>query len=272
MSGLRFLHIPKTAGITLFGILRRQYPRKAYFTFSGDAATDIERFRSLPQDQRENIVLWVGHAPIKTGISQADSATVITLLRDPVSRVKSFCQHVFEGKSPHLRCDFPPESFDLGRFLDSGNPELSNLQTKMLINTQDCSRHLSFQEMPPLEAKDRALENLFDNVLSFGLQEHFDESLMLFTELLNWRVPVYDLRNMRSVARVLQFEQHHLDRISELNALDIEVYTAAKPRFLASLEANGINEAKLRRFRLIQRAASPLIARIARIWAKITKN
>ena len=64
--------------------------------------------------KEDRIVL--GHAPITTCIKEADSATIITFLRDPVERVKSFCQHVYEGKSLHLKDSFPPELFNLMHF------------------------------------------------------------------------------------------------------------------------------------------------------------
>lgn len=133
MQPLRFLHIPKTAGTTLLSILRRQYFGKKSFAFTGDITSDTKRFEALSEHDKENVMLFTGHAPIVTGIEKADNATTVTFLRDPISRVKSFCQHVAEGKSPYLIDDFSSETFSLDNFLESGNEELSNLQTKMLI-------------------------------------------------------------------------------------------------------------------------------------------
>src|SRR5271157_80678 len=130
MDRLRFLHMPKTAGSTFTSCLEYQYSGKGHFIFTGDIKSDINRYLNLSEPTRQNIKLFTGHAPILTGIADADSAKVITFLRDPINRVKSFIQHISEGKSP----EYLTGPFDLNRFLESGFSDLSNLQTKMLIN------------------------------------------------------------------------------------------------------------------------------------------
>ena len=133
MQYVRFFHIPKTGGSTFADILKRQYIFYDWFRFSGDIQSDLKRYLK----HNGHVRLFIGHAPLKTGIQIADYATMFTLLRDPVSRVKSFCQHVYEGKSKYLIDRFPPYSFDLDEFLDSGNHELSNLQAKLLSSDRD---------------------------------------------------------------------------------------------------------------------------------------
>jgi len=245
MNNLRFLHIPKTAGSTFSSILKKQYRGKANFIFTGDNALDHKRFRELTSDEQKAIVLFTGHAPVLTGIPEADNIDIITILRDPVSRVKSFCQHVSEGKSPHLVESFPPESFTLDEFLYSGNNEISNLQARMLI---DYERH----RVEPLvtsssreELKNRAQENLFEKIRCFGIQEYFDESLILFADTLGWSMPFYEYRNRKDINRLLKFEDRHIERIRELNEVDIAVYQAAKERFLNKIESDDYNMRKL---------------------------
>ena len=173
MELLRFLHIPKTAGTTFTAILQRQYFGKKMYVFTRPLDLEIKKYNSLPKDERDQIELFAGHAPIVTGINQADNATTITFLRDPVSRVKSFCQHVAEGKSPDYIVDFPPETFNLDEFLESGAWELSNLQSKMLINEPNSTPPVVFKYLSPSEAKDLALDNLFNKISFYGIQEYF---------------------------------------------------------------------------------------------------
>ena len=265
MQRLRFLHIPKTAGSTFSSMLRRQYLGKGHFVFSGFDDLDRERFAALPEAKKNRVVLFTGHAPLVTGVREADEATIITFLRDPVSRVKSFCQHVAEGKSPHLKEAFPPESFSLDAFLDSGNGELSNLQTKMLINGAQAASSVLIDKMSPAEARDLALENLFSRVHRFGLQEHFDESLMIFARALDWSTPLYAALNKKSTARMIDFEDRHLERIAELNALDIEVYEKAREYFRATLLPQ-VDPEKLERFRKLQRLASSPLQLLHRVY------
>lgn len=270
MKPIRFLHIPKTAGSTFRLILRRQYLGKMRFEFSGGLNSDIKRFKELSANDKNNIVLFLGHAPFKTGISSADNATIITFLRDPINRVKSFCQHVAEGKSMHLIDDFPPETFNLDKFLDSGNAELSNLQTKMLINPAEAGNQ-SLENLSSSEAKDAAIYSLLNDVSHFGLQEYFDESLIVFSTALNWKMPFYASLNKRNTSKLIHFDKHHLNRIAELNAIDIEVYNKAREHFLSILESELFTQAKLKRFQLINPAASIIIKSGKRISKLINK-
>lgn len=260
MEPLRFLHIPKTAGSTFTGILKRQYFGKKSFGFTGNITSDIKRFEALSENDRENVVLFTGHAPIVTGIKKADIATTITFLRDPISRVKSFCQHVSEGKSPYLIDDFPPETFSIDDFLESGNGELSNLQTKMLVNHGRCATPLLFENMSASEeTKDAALDNLFNKISHFGFQEYFDESLIVFSLALNWRMPLYASRNKKNTSKLIRFEKRHLKRIAELNAVDMEVYRLAKEQFIYIVNSVAFDKAKLKRFQLINTPVSFVI-------------
>ena len=84
------MHIPKTAGSTISSVLRRKYGLHDYFYLTGVMASGVQRFEALPASKRQSIRLFFGHAPLKTGLREADEATLITILRDPVRRVISF--------------------------------------------------------------------------------------------------------------------------------------------------------------------------------------
>ncbi len=275
MKRLRFLHIPKTAGRTLEEILRRQYfGRKNFalailrsqyfgkkiFGFTGDLALDLKQFEALSEYDRENLVLFYGHAPIVTGLKEADNVTTITLLRDPINRVKAYCQHIREGKSPYLINDFPPDSFNLDSFLESGTEELSNLQTKMLINNVNCASPLLINKMSTSEVIDTALDNLYNKISYFGLTEYFDESLIVFSSALNWGMPFYTPINLENTTKLIKFEERHIERIAELNAIDMDVYRLAKEHFIGILNSSAFDEAKLKRFQFINNTLySPVI-------------
>lgn len=256
MKRTRFLHIPKTAGSTFAHILMRQYRQGSHFAFQGEIIPDTQRYNKLTNQEKQEIQLFLGHAPIVTGIPDADKAVIITFLRDPIKRVMSFCQHASEGKAPYLLKDFPPESFRLDDFLDNGPLELSNLQTKMLINNSSCVSPALLQQMSPREAMDLALENLHTRVKCFGIQEYFDESLIHIYQSLNWSFPFYLSVNKKDAKHLLNFEQHHIDRIAELNSIDIEVYNAAKKQFLAFIRNKDFDRSKLQ----LLRRLNPLIS------------
>lgn len=162
-----------------------------------------------------------------------------------MSRVKSFCQHVSEGKSAYLRDAFPPSSFDLDRFLASGNLELENLQTKMLINEQSSDSPSLIATMSPSEAAEAALANLFGRIASYGVQEFFDESLVIFKQKFGWRQPVYVAANRPNPARLITFEEHQIKRIEELNAIDLQVFQSAREAFIERMESAAFDRSEL---------------------------
>jgi hypothetical protein len=255
MQRLRFLHIPKTAGSTFTYILQRQYRQTHHFKFSGFEDLDREKFADLSEDEKKKIGLFTGHTSFEAGIKEADEALTITFLRDPVSRVKSFCQHVFEGKSPHLINDYPPKNFNLDAFLCSGNPELFNLQTRILIETSETGSLDPFKMMTTSEARELAQENLFNKIFRFGIQEYFDESLLVFADSLNWAAPYYVSLNQKKKGGLLEFKSQHIEKILELNQLDLDLYQLAKKHFETDAIYR-VDRSKLEKFRKRQRLLS----------------
>jgi len=257
VNRLRFLHIPKTAGSTFWRILRNQYKGRNYFSFRGRIDLDRERYLALSEDEKDTIDLFVGHAPLLSGIREADEIPIITILRDPVSRVKSFCQHVSEGKSAYLLESNPPETFNLDAFLYSDNSELSNLQSRMLINYESNSSGLLINTMKQDQIIKKSIDNLFNRVTCYGLQEYFDESLVVFANKFGWRMPYYEYVNRKNNSRLLTFEKHHIARIIELNTIDIELYRVAREAFediIASEEKFG---KRFESFKRKQKLVSP---------------
>lgn len=232
MERVRFLHIPKTAGSTFACILLAQYGRRGYFHFLGEIEPDRQRWNSLSDAAKRKTRLFLCHSPLVTGIDAADRCRIITLLRDPVNRVKSFCQHVYEGKSPYLKKRFPPYSFTLDDLLESGELELDNLQVNMLAGTAGGGP----KQSPPLAGGDDLLETAWETLTRrmacYGLLEQFDATILLFKKKLGWTKNPYYIRiNRKRDERQLVFSDRHLERIRDLNRLDLALYDRAAEQF-----------------------------------------
>jgi hypothetical protein len=253
MHAIRFLHIPKTAGSTLSSILQRQYLGKKMFSLSGNPNIDEHNFSLRSEHYKANTRLFLGHSQIESEIERADTGIIITILRDPVERVKSFCQHAAEGKSEYLRDRFPPESFNLDDFLACGDISLSNLQTRFLIG------HAKFETLNKNEAIEQALENLFNKISYYGIQEHFDESLIIFSKALNWRLPVYIRKNTKNLNKSISFEQRHIKKIIELNEIDLAVYRKAKDHFIKIINSKSFDKEKLAKLQISNKKNKGLI-------------
>lgn len=254
MHAIRFLHIPKTAGSTLSSILQRQYLGNKMFSLSGDPNVDIQNFNLRSDQYKANTKLFLGHSQIISGIERADTGVIITILRDPVERVKSFCQHAAEGKSEYLREKFPPESFNLDEFLASEDISLSNLQSRFLLG------HSTFESLSKSDAIAQAIDNLFSKITLFGLQEYFDESLISFSTELNWRLPVYLIKNTKNPEKLINFESRHLKKINELNEIDLAVYNQAKAHFIKKINSEAFDKEKLAKLQMCNKNNQRLIS------------
>ena len=247
---IRFLHIPKTAGSTfddcLFIEYLRAYLLRQRFTFTGDIVADQARYRNLSPRIRQRIVICAGHAPRITGLSEIDSLPTVTLLRNPLERVKSFCRHVSEGKSPLIHSD-GHQCFDLDEFLASGRIQLNNFQSRMLLGETGYA-------LPPGSDEhlaQRAVELLRSELSCFGITEELERSLLMFRQVLGWRkLPIYRSRNSSNPQAMVNFEQRHIERIISLNQVDIRMYELATKLFYRQLAERCPDlEGELARFR-----------------------
>lgn len=224
---IRFFHIQKTAGTSLSRILARQYPGE-WFHCSGVTSADVERFRALSTADRSRLVGVNGHASLITGEPAIDELPTLTFLREPIARVKSFCQHVSEGKSAYLLESFPPDTFDLGAFIASGNTELMNLQTRMILGEGATAPVITgnFEA-----AAERAFERLRRRRVLVGFQEHFDASVVHLAREFRWTRPIPPKRlNQAGATRLLTFPDEVLATFREWNQADTHLYRLALRR------------------------------------------
>lgn len=248
---VRFLHVPKTAGTSVNGILETIYTAFEIFDFSGDVTSDLVRLRALAPADRSRLRLFRGHAPRYLREPDVDQARTFTLLREPVARVVSFCRHVAEGKSDYLRSSFPPEGFDLDKFLGSGCEELSNFQSRMLLGEGDYASIDSLRDDP------RALQDRLVKVINglrlAGIQEKFEESMLLLGRCFGWRVDLPRKRLNQAVSsREVHFSARHLERIRQLNDLDAKIYRLASETLSGLIKRNR-GKLLLDRWRLVLR-------------------
>ena len=79
--------------------------------------------------------------------------------------------------------------------------------------------------------------------------------MIIFSSALNWKLPIYRSKNLENPNKLIKFEKHHLERIAELNKIDIEVYQQAKQQFLEVLNKVPFWKVKLKAYRLVNHSA-----------------
>jgi hypothetical protein len=177
---IAYIHVMKTGGQTMCDILRQSFPgRHCDLQVKGVASADDLRFARRFYPHLRSIA---GHGvvPLSNLAEAAGSIRFFAFLRDPVERCVSHYQY---RRNKDETSDFEPW---LVRF--------ANYQTRFLTRTHAT---VDFGSIRP--NADRAIEVIERHVGFVGLQEHFDESLVMLRRWID--DPEFDIEyRARNVA------------------------------------------------------------------------
>lgn len=217
------MHIPKTAGLSLQGIVRRRYKKEAERALIYTQEDNINGFVDS-----EELKVVMGH--FRYGMHRFSDRPHVyhTYLRDPIQHVISHYRYTFDH----------PEKFE---FLPEGIHNLvdfvkckygNNLQTRFISGIEDISQN-------PKAALQKAKENLVKEFGVIGLTEEFDKSLILLGKAMGWKI-IYYLKKNKGEARekVAPPSEKELEELKELLKYDIDLYQFAQMLFRAQMDKN----------------------------------
>ncbi len=210
-----FLHIPKTAGMSMGETVRRVYPRgRCVFIYDLDPA----RINALREDVQHAEAVY-GH--VSFGIHEifGIEARYVTVLRDPVDRVVSFFRH----QANH-------DDNEYHRLIAQG------MTLKDLLRGEHChqvnnhmvrilSGHPDAGTTGDRGLLDRAQANLDTQFDAVGITERMDESVALIGSALGWPRKFSVPRiNVDPQPRAFVLDDDTRAEVVRYNALDIELY------------------------------------------------
>jgi hypothetical protein len=205
MNPLIFVHIPKTAGTSFRKSLAQIYNNKKFLQDYGQNSPETTKrvldevyLKNSPYGLLdEHLKVIGGHFPAKKYINISDLKHVVTFLRDPVMRVISEYRHKqrmegFQG---------------------------SVLKFAEMPTNRNMIAH--YLKTIPIEA-----------VGFIGIAERYEESLESFNRSYGLKVKVQHL----NAALVVKDRNHEIDsedlqRIAQLNSLDLAIYNATLANF-----------------------------------------
>lgn len=253
---LIFLHIPKTAGNSVFNVIRRQYPASSRYDFNMDwdrRQETIDEFAALTDKKKRAIAFVGGHTFYGLHRVVPQPAVYMTFMRDPVDR---FISHYYFSKESscaplkrkleeaHQLTPYQLQALEFLRLTESRCGSLQdflelsidldvvNIQTRMIGGFVDPSNLIPpFQKLPE-NAVEVARDNLNRDFPVVGLVEHFDTSLLLFRKAFGWSNVFYARHNQtRSRPSLEQVPRETRRMIKEASRMDIELYEEVKTRF-----------------------------------------
>jgi hypothetical protein len=226
-----FLHLPKTGGVTLNRVIRRNYRRRDVWRDPSEGMSEAPVvFGQLSEEKRARYRLLMGHMSFGLHELVPRPTAYFTVVREPVARVVSGYRYI--RRTPqHLHYD-AARDMSLERMVRSGRwPAADNQQSRAIAN--DWSTPFGQCGQETLAAATRNLEERFVVV---GLTERFDETLILLERAFGWRKLQYVALNTAPKRRV-DLDRDAARAIEELNSLDRELYASVRARFEGALSA-----------------------------------
>lgn len=220
---LVFVHIRKTAGTTLRRIIRRQHPRGTVWE------SDNETPPRLSPEMFARMRVLQGHFPFGIHARLPRPVSYLTLLRDPIDRALSV--YYFARRRPRSRFHDLAHRLPVDEFFVAAGPGLVDDQTRFLSG---CPADPGPGDVAA------ALRNLEERFTAFGVDERFDESLLLFRRRLGWGSVRYRRENVtRDRPRPGDLPANTVRALGRIHALDVELYARASERFEATVRELG---------------------------------
>jgi tetratricopeptide (TPR) repeat protein len=239
-----FIHIPKTAGSLINGLIGQLFLPEECLFFVGNEGFYVSYQRYVETNQLKKIRFFSGH--MGYGLSHLiDADYKITFLRNPVDRVLSnyfFWRKYYINRNPTIE-DFNGNPCllidyklsweeDLLRHLAA--PTASSLS---FINLQTWQLTFDTLNRPHEIGSDREVLSMakqhLDDFNFVGIYERLNSDLARLFQEQGWQLPEQLERVNATIERkqISEVDSHVIDVIRSQNALDIELYDYALNKF-----------------------------------------
>lgn len=241
---LIFLHLPKNGGNTLHSILERVYPKEQRFSIEvvNQNRLNTDVFKALPERERAQIKLLKGHMFFGLHPYLVGPSKYLTFLRKPEDRVRSFYHYVKQRPEHRLYDRLMEGDGSFLHFIEHiDDKDVHNGQIRWLSGLE----HGSEAEM--LACAKAHIEDHFSFV---GLQEAYDTSLILLSQMYGWGLPYYQHRNKGTYRKPEWTDGPIAEAIRLRNQGDLALYEYVQGQFEQLKKATPFLNLKVKQLRL----------------------
>ncbi len=215
---LLFVHVPKTAGSSLYSVLRTMLKPPELLKLHPDVET-LARIDALPRRHADRLKMLYGHVDVHLAKRIVPLWQCVTLLRDPVDRIVSyyaFTKHMNSGANSELA-----RRTSIMQWIDALRlPETDNGMVRRFAG--------ALPEAGIGGCTTQMLERAKGNLAQFaavGLTDRFDEFYAVLANRLGLPMRTYVAAKVN--AKRPRFDQLPAETLAELerrNQLDRELY------------------------------------------------
>lgn len=205
---LLFVHVPKTAGSSLYSVLRTMLMPTELLKLHPDVET-LARIEGLPRRDAARLRVLYGHVDVRLATLIVPLRQCVTLLRDPVDRIVSyyaFAKHMNSGTNSDLA-----RRASILQWIEALRlPETDNGMVRRLAG--------ALTEVPIGGCTSQMLERAKANLAQFaavGLTDRFDEFYALLANRLGLPMRIY-------VAAKVNAKRPRFDEIPEATRVELE--------------------------------------------------
>jgi len=237
-----FAHIPKTAGMTFWTIIKQNYQTPNCYYY--DIRRDLDK-TARTINQSTEIEIAMGHFGFGFHHLLNQPHTYLTMLREPIQRTISD-YYYYQQSEMAINKYNPPLTWEefcprmanniMTRFyagIEFACIKKFNSFAKLRVaKIQNSSKLKDYYNHSPAELLTLAKNNLKENFDYIGIVERFDESLLLLKQKFNWKHLNYVQRNIgHKKIEKMNLDQEKINYITKYNQLDIELYKYARKLF-----------------------------------------
>lgn len=231
-----FYHMPKSAGTTLNGILKRNYAPDGLVECGPNTQQFLADLKNWPVERLMQIRMLQGHFPFGVHTLLPQGARCFTILRDPVERVFSYYYHACRDTHHYLHNRIHENNWSLKQLLESGEALMMN-DGQVRLFSGVWGKPL-FGEVTA-EMGREAIANLRQCEV-VGLTEAFDRSLLLLQHHFGWADIAYERANVGHNRPTDPPDEETVATVRRYTQQDQALYDEAQRLFTQQIRAAGL--------------------------------